>query len=209
MQEYIRQRNERTARLEFEKRVATEAKEREQDRMLKIQQKLLNTKSAKNDMDSRRGQEHVEREFRRREKEAAIRKRELEQQIAIARAAQLEAMKTERAMQIARDELDHKKSVEKLKLEEQKESEHKQKLLQLRENYRAEIICQINQKEQERSEIDRCSKKEYAAIQEAIKKREINIKSTIANKIKMMKESKVPDRFIKDVERQLNTAKVN
>lgn len=92
VQEYTRLRNERQAKLEFEKKIAAEAKEREQDRMLKIQQKLLTTKSSKNDMDLRRGQEHVEREFRRREKEAAIRKRELEQQIAIARAAQLEAV---------------------------------------------------------------------------------------------------------------------
>ncbi|XP_029728994.2 cilia- and flagella-associated protein 45 [Aedes albopictus] len=207
VQEYTRLRNERQAKLEFEKKIAAEAKEREQDRMLKIQQKLLTTKSSKNDMDLRRGQEHVEREFRRREKEAAIRKRELEQQIAIARAAQLEAVKTERAMQIARDELDHKKAVEKLKQEETKETETRKKQLRLRENYREEIIQQINLKEQERRELERCSKKEHAAMQEATKKRELAIKSTISNKIKMMKESRVPDRFIKDVERQLNSIK--
>ncbi|XP_065082511.1 cilia- and flagella-associated protein 45-like [Ochlerotatus camptorhynchus] len=207
VQEYTRLRNERKAKVEFEKKIAAEAKEREQDRMLKIQQKLFITKSAKNDMDLRRGQEHVEREFRRREKEAVIRKRELEQQIAVARAAQLEAVKTERAMQIARDELDHKKAVEKFKQEEQKESETRKKHLRLRENYREEIIQQINQKEQERRELERCSIKEHTAMQEAIKKREMAVKSTISNKIKMMKESKVPDRFIKDVERQLNSIK--
>ncbi|EAT36477.1 AAEL011439-PA [Aedes aegypti] len=173
VQEYTRLRNERQAKLEFEKKIAAEAKEREQDRMLKIQQKLLTTKSSKNDMDLRRGQEHVEREFRRREKEAAIRKRELEQQIAVARAAQLEAVKTERAMQIARDELDHKKAVEKLKQDETKETEGRKKQLRLRENYREEIIQQINLKEQERRELERCSKKEHAAMQEAMKKREM------------------------------------
>ncbi|XP_001661656.2 cilia- and flagella-associated protein 45 [Aedes aegypti] len=209
VQEYTRLRNERQAKLEFEKKIAAEAKEREQDRMLKIQQKLLTTKSSKNDMDLRRGQEHVEREFRRREKEAAIRKRELEQQIAVARAAQLEAVKTERAMQIARDELDHKKAVEKLKQDETKETEGRKKQLRLRENYRDEIIQQINLKEQERRELERCSKKEHAAMQEAMKNREMAIKSTISNKIKMMKESKVPDRFIKDVERQLNSIKTD
>lgn len=39
-------------------------------------------------------------------------------------------------MQIARDELDHKKAVEKFKQEEQKESETRKKHLRLRENYR-------------------------------------------------------------------------
>ncbi|XP_058448068.1 cilia- and flagella-associated protein 45 [Malaya genurostris] len=203
VQEYTRQRNERIAKLEFEKKIATEVKEREHDRMLKIQQKLLNTKSVKNDMDLRRDQEHIERQFRSREKEAARKKRALEQQIAAARAAQLEAVKTERAMQIARDELDHKKVVEKLKQQEQKELESKRKLAHLREKYRTEIIRQINLKEQDCRETELRSKKEHAAMQEAAKKREMAIKSTIANKIKMMKEMNVPDRFIKDVERQL------
>lgn len=112
-------------------------------------------------------------------------------------------------MQIARDELDHKKAVEKLKQEENKESETRKKHLRLRENYREEIIQQINQKEQERRELERCSKKEHAAMHESMKKRELAIKSTISNKIKMMKESKVPDRFIKDVERQLNSIKAD
>lgn len=39
-------------------------------------------------------------------------------------------------MQIARDELDHKKAVEKLKQEETKETETRKKQLRLRENYR-------------------------------------------------------------------------
>ncbi|KAL1373793.1 hypothetical protein pipiens_018448 [Culex pipiens pipiens] len=207
VQEYIRQRNERQAKLELEKKMAAEMREREQDRMLKIQQKLLTTKSAKNDMDLRRGQEHVEREFRRREKEIAIKKRQLEQQIAVARAEQLEAVKLERAMQIARDELDHKRAVEKYKQEEEKETKSKQKQSHLRESYRGEIIRQMNQKEQARRELERNFRKEHAALQELVKKRELAVKTTISNKIKIMKESKVPDRFIKDVERQLNLIK--
>lgn len=207
VQEYTRLRNERQAKLEFEKNIAVDVKEREQERMLKIQQKLMDTKLAKTDMDLRRGQEHVEREFRKREKDAVIKKRELEKQIAKARAAQLEAVKTERAMQIARDEMDHKKAIEKFKLEEMKEVDNAQKLLQLREKYREEIIRQINQKEQERREEERCLKKEHSMMQDLTKKRERNIKCTIANKIKMMKESEVPERFIKDVERQLESIK--
>ncbi|XP_055596911.1 cilia- and flagella-associated protein 45 [Uranotaenia lowii] len=207
VQEYTKLRNERKARLDFERKIATEAREREQDRMLKIQQKLLTTKSAKNDMDLRRGQEHVEREFRKREKDAVIRKREIEQQIAVARAAQLEAVKTERALQIARDEMDHRRAVERFQQEEKKEIDHRQKLLQLRSKYRREIINQINQKEEERRDKERCAKKEHTSTQDESRKREMNIKSIISNKIKLMQENGVPERFIKDVERQLNTCK--
>ncbi|XP_053686426.1 cilia- and flagella-associated protein 45 [Sabethes cyaneus] len=209
VQEYTKQRNERQTKQLLEKKIAAEVKEREQDRMLKIQQKLLATKSAKNDMDLRRGQEQVEREFRRREKETASRKRKMEQQIAVARAAQLEAVKTERAMQIARDEQDHKKAVEKFKQEEEREKENKEKKLQQREKYRTDIIWQINQKEIEYRELERASKKDHASMQENLKKREMLIKTTIANKIKVMKQSRVPDRFIKDLERQLKLIKVD
>uniref|UniRef100_A0A182NR23 Cilia- and flagella-associated protein 45 n=1 Tax=Anopheles dirus TaxID=7168 RepID=A0A182NR23_9DIPT len=207
IQEYMRQRMERQKKLEFERKIAAEVREKEHDRMLKIQQKLLDTKSEKNDMDLRRGQEHIEREFRRREKEAAIKKKELEQQLAVARAAQLEAVKTERAMQLARDELEHKKAIEKLKVEEAKEMDQKRKQLKLRERYREEIIQQMNLKDQERREKERIARNEQQALFEAAKKRDKNIKTIISNKIKMMKESQVPERFIKDVERQLNLGK--
>ncbi|XP_035779334.1 cilia- and flagella-associated protein 45-like isoform X2 [Anopheles albimanus] len=207
IQEYMRQRMERQKKLEFERKIAAEVREKEHDRMLKIQQKLLDTKSERNDMDLRRGQEHIEREFRRREKEAAIKKKELEQQLAVARAAQLEAVKTERAMQLARDELEHKKTIEKLKEEEAKEMNQKRKQLKLREKYREEIIQQMNLKDQERREKERIARNEQAALLESERKRDKNIKTIIANKIKMMKESQVPERFIKDVERQLNLGK--
>ncbi|XP_053669728.1 cilia- and flagella-associated protein 45 [Anopheles nili] len=207
IQEYMRQRAERQKKLEFERKITAEVREKEHDRMLKIQQKLLDTKSEKNDMDLRRGQEHIEREFRRREKETAIKKKELEQQLAVARAAQLEAVKTERAMQLARDELEHQKTVHKLKEDEVKEMEQKRKQLKLREKYREEIIQQMNLKEQERREKERIARLEQQNLKEEAKKRDKNIKIIIANKIKLMKESHVPERFIKDVERQLNLGK--
>lgn len=110
-------------------------------------------------------------------------------------------------MQLARDELEHKKAIEKLKEEEAKEMEQKRKQLKLRERYREEIIQQMNLKEQERREKERIARNEQQAVLAAEKKRDKNIKTIIANKIKMMKESQVPERFIKDVERQLNLGK--
>jgi hypothetical protein len=90
VQEYMRQKLEREKRLALEKRLAKEEKEKEYDRILQRQQKLMESKTERNELEYRRAREEVEREFRRREKEAAIRKREMADQTAKARSVQLE-----------------------------------------------------------------------------------------------------------------------
>lgn len=90
VQEYMRQKLEREKRLALEKRLAKEEKEKEYDRILQRQQKLMESKTERNELEYRRAREEVERDFRRREKEAAIKKREMADQIAKARSVQLE-----------------------------------------------------------------------------------------------------------------------
>ena len=90
VQEYMRQKLEREKRLVLERRLAKEEKEKEYDRILQRQQKLMESKTERNELEYRRQREEVEREFRRREKEAAIKKREMADEIAKARNVQLE-----------------------------------------------------------------------------------------------------------------------
>lgn len=89
-QEYLRQKLEREKRLALERRLAKEEKEKEYDRILQRQQKLMESKTERNELEYRRQREEVEREFRRREKEAAVKKREMADDIAKARNVQLE-----------------------------------------------------------------------------------------------------------------------
>lgn len=90
VQEYMRQKLEREKRLALERRMAKEEKEKEYDRILQRQQKLMESKTERNELEYRRQREDVERVFRRREKEAAIKKREMAEDIAKARNVQLE-----------------------------------------------------------------------------------------------------------------------
>lgn len=89
-QEYLRQKLEREKRLALERRLAKEEKDKEYDRILQRQQKLMESKTERNELEYRRQREEVEREFRRREKEAAVKKREMADDIAKARNVQLE-----------------------------------------------------------------------------------------------------------------------
>ena len=72
IQEYMRQKQEREKQLELERKLAKEAKDKEFDLLLLRQQKLLDTKAEKYEIEYRRQQESVEREFRRKEKEGLI-----------------------------------------------------------------------------------------------------------------------------------------
>lgn len=88
--EYMRQKREREAQKLLEQKIAKEARDRDHERLLQMQQKILDTKSHREAIVLRRGQEQVEREYRKKEREAAIKKRETEREIAKARAVQLE-----------------------------------------------------------------------------------------------------------------------
>ena len=86
----MRQKLEREKQLALEKQLAKEEKEKEYERIIFRQQKLMESKTEKNELEYRRQREQVEREFRKREKEAAIKKREMGIAVSKARAVQLE-----------------------------------------------------------------------------------------------------------------------
>lgn len=90
VQEYMRQKLEREKRLALERRLAKEEKDKEYSRIIQRQEKLMESKTERNELEYRRQREEVEREFRRREREAAIKKREIADGIAKARTVQLE-----------------------------------------------------------------------------------------------------------------------
>lgn len=86
----MRQKLEREKQMALERRLAKEEKDKEYSRIIQRQEKLMESKTERNELEYRRQREEVEREFRRREREAAIKKREIADGIAKARTVQLE-----------------------------------------------------------------------------------------------------------------------
>lgn len=155
-------------------------------------------------MSMRREQEEKEREFRKKEKEAALKRRENEKALIEARSAQLEEVKRARAIQIAREESEFQRTCQKLKSAEEMENKLAAARIVERDRYRNEILNQMNEREMVRRELGRKAKNEFNANQEAERNRQKNVQSAILNKIQDMRNNKVPEKFIKDVERQLN-----
>lgn len=135
-QEYMRNKQERDKQLQHEKRLAKEQKQREADRLLAHQTRLLDMKNEQDDMELRRNQEEKERAYRRLEKEAALKKKKQERELEEARLMQLEEMKRTRAIQIAKDEADFQYTINKLKAAEQRDKEKQEIELKNQEKYR-------------------------------------------------------------------------
>ncbi|XP_063709195.1 cilia- and flagella-associated protein 45-like [Culicoides brevitarsis] len=202
--EYMRQKREREAQKLLEQKIAKDARDKDHERLLQLQQKIMDTKSHREAIVLRRGQEQVEREYRKKEREAAIKKRETDREIAKARAIQLEETKRQRALEIARDEMDFKTTVEKLKTEEMREKEMQRQKAIEKQRYREEIMNQMTERERKKKEEEAEAKRAFLEAIEAEKNRERLVKNIIGLKIKQMKETQIPERFVKDVQKQLN-----
>ncbi|XP_055903008.1 cilia- and flagella-associated protein 45-like [Eupeodes corollae] len=200
---YMKAKEKRERTLAIEKKLAKQAFERKQQLLFDLQQKILESKSKREEMALTRQQENIEREYRRKEKEAAIRKKELEKTLHEARLAQLQDAKLREALQIARNEDDFQKLVEKLKREEAKQAKIEEERLKNKDRYRDEIIRQMNDKENERRKKYERDQSEAVEWMEQEKQRERNVRSVIQAKLASMRDANLPDKYIKDVERQM------
>lgn len=72
----------------------------------------------------------------------------------------------------------------------------------------SEIINQMKQKEVEKREKQRLDRIEFANQQEKERQRNTNLQTIINAKIEGMREARIPEKFVKDVERQLRPSAV-
>lgn len=135
--EFMRQKQLQERELATERRLAREKKQREADRLLVLQTKRLETKSEQDEMTMRRMQEEKERDFRKKEYEAAMMKKKRMKELEVARINQLEELKRQRAMNMVRDEVDFQSTVGLLKQAAEKERLEQQKRLEMRDQYRS------------------------------------------------------------------------
>lgn len=135
-QEYMRMKRERDIQLEHNKVLERERKQRETDRLLTLQTKFLQMKNDQDSMTMRRIQEQKEREFRQKEREAAIKKRESEEQVIRAREAQIAEMQRIRQIQSIVEKEEHNRTMNKLKVAEKQEQENRRRMIDHKNKYR-------------------------------------------------------------------------
>lgn len=202
--EYIRLKAEREEKFEKEKEAERKRKEIEYARMRMAQEAAADLQSIQDEMNAVRRQEEYEREWRRKEKEALKKKLKMEEDCQLARQQQMRDNRRFQAMEIAREKLEYERNIR-----VQIENQEKERLLELKkqhdaEIYREQILKQINQKEKQRIEERQEKFQEGIALKAEEAKRNHDIKQVLNKKIDLIRQNKVPEVYIAQVQRQLN-----
>lgn len=143
--------------------------------------------------------EEVEREWRRKEKEEAIKRAEKLKKIEMDRKEQIYGRRMIQAMEMERDRREFEKilNVQREaicrdeKVRETKEREARR--------YRSEILRQVNEKERERIEDRRKIFEEGLAMRAQVEMRKKKLREAMERKCEEMRANKVPESYINEV----------
>ncbi len=207
--EYMRKKQENIKRIAEEKRLVKEEKQRKSDELLMLQAKLLETKKQQGESNIKRLEEEKEREFRRKAKEDALKRKKLTKEIQDVRALQLREIHRKKEMEQEQEKLALSQLIEKLNSVEMEEKRKMERNRMEQEQLQNEIINQIKQKELIKQMAEEKARVEYAKKQEMEKQRIANIENVIHTKLLEMQEAKIPLEDILDIQRKIKSKFVN
>ncbi|XP_034943525.1 cilia- and flagella-associated protein 45-like [Chelonus insularis] len=204
IKEYQKMKAERDAAKAEAQRAIQAQKDKERVKLMAQAAQAQDFQAQIEELNAIRVKEEVEREWRRKEKEAAINKLNTQRQFAQAREEQIKNRKIRQAMEIERDKREFEKilAVQKEALAKEKEKQEKQRLEALR--YRDEILKQVNKREKEKVEARRKIFEEGMANRAEIEMRAKRLKDAIEKKCEEMRKNKVPEMYINEVKSLIN-----
>ncbi|XP_068149327.1 cilia- and flagella-associated protein 45 [Drosophila tropicalis] len=200
---YMREKQEKERQLKEIRKVAKKEFERRQQRIYTVAAEALETRQTSDELKYLKERDRVEREYRQKEKLAAITKRETERDLLASRAQQAQEMKNRLALEIAHAEEDFNKVMDRMREEEEKQKCIDRQRESQRRLYQRDLKQQMTDKEAERrriSEIEQTRVKQWLQNEQ---QRDANIKQVISSKIAAMRENCLPEKYLKEVEKQL------
>lgn len=201
---YMRAQEQRLKALKAEQKLAKEELERKQQRIYNLSEKVLQSRTDRAEMAYLREQEKIEREYRQKEKEAAQRKKQFEKELREARECQMQESKRRQALQIARAEKEFNTLINSLKEAEAKQRREDEERACRRRRYHHDIVQQMGDNEIKRRNLQELEKSQASEWRESERKRDANIRAVITAKVNAMRDACLPEKYIKDVEKQLS-----
>lgn len=204
IKEYMRLKAEREEKFEKEKEQIKRAKEFEYTRQTGRQMQAEDLQAQQDAINAIRRHEEYEREWRKREKEAALKRRKMEEDCKLARDKQIIENRRFKAMEIVREKREFEKNVR-----IQMELQEKERLLEIKkkydlEKYREEILRQINEKEKERIDERKEKFQEGVALKAEEAKRKHDLKQIFQKKMENVKQNRLPEVYVAQIQRKLN-----
>ncbi|KAL0104836.1 hypothetical protein PUN28_016466 [Cardiocondyla obscurior] len=205
IQNYHRMKEEREAKRKEEQRLERLRKEREKTRLAMRTVQTHELQMQIDEINAARVQEEMEREWRRKEKEEALKKLEAQKILQKEREEQINNKRIMQAIEIERERREFERIVRAQKeafCKEKKKLEQKQQQALV---HRSEILKQVNEKERERIVERQKMFEEGLAIRTETAMRKKKLKDAIERKCQEMRENKVPDIYINEVKRMIET----
>ncbi|XP_012216040.1 cilia- and flagella-associated protein 45 [Linepithema humile] len=203
IQDYHRLKEEREAKKTEEQTLEKLRKEREKSRVATRTMQAHELQAQIDEINAARVQEEVEREWRQKEKEEALKRLEAQKILQREREEQINNKRIMQAIEIERNRREFEKIVRVQQTafcREKKELEQKQQQALI---HRSEILKQVNEKERERITERQKMFQDGLAIRAETAMRKKKLQDAIERKCQEMRESKVPDIYINEVKRMI------
>lgn len=200
---YLKRKNDRESAFQHQKQLEKEVKTKKIQSLFDTQKRALDSKQDNLEIVLARDQDQVDREFRRKEKEAVLKRQKVLASLAMSRQAQMRQIQERQAQAMAREEEDFGKLINTLEALKEDDQAKEQKKVLSKKKYKEQIVKQMNEKECERLEQIEKTRKELIAVKEREDERRNNIRSVIDSKFNTLAASNYPQRNIKEVEKKL------
>ncbi|XP_062136224.1 trichohyalin [Drosophila sulfurigaster albostrigata] len=200
---YMREKQAKERQLKDTQKLLKKEFERRQQRIYTIAAEAQETRETNEELKYLKERNRVEREYRQREKEAAMAKRMAERDLLESRAQQAQEMKQRIAQEIAHAEEEFNKVLERMRDEEEKQRRLDREREERSQVYRRDLKQQMTEKEAERRRRADIEQDRMQKWLEQEQQRDANIKHVISSKIAAMRENCLPEKYLKEVEKQL------
>lgn len=201
--EYLKSKATREELFEQEKERARLEKEREIARLLKQQERAKDEQAEKNALRARRNHEEAEREWRRKEKEDAIKKAQMEKSLKDARQTQVENKEHFLGVQAARDRAEFEKVLNAQRQQQLKDEHAVNEFLAKRAVYAEDVRSQIRAKEKERVQGRQAFFEEGIKLDQGAIDRRQKLDEIKKRKLKELEEVGVPIKYLNEVARRI------
>ncbi|KAH8370831.1 hypothetical protein KR093_005143 [Drosophila rubida] len=200
---YMREKQAKERQLQDAQKLLKKEFERRQQHIYTLAAEAQETRETNEELKYLKDRNRVEREYRQREKQAAMAKRLAERDLLESRAQQAQELKQRIAQEIAHAEHEFNKVLERMRDEEEKQRRLDREREARSQLYRRDLKQQMTEKEAERRRRTELEQERMQKWLEQEQQREANIKHVISSKIAAMRENCLPEKYLREVEKQL------
>ncbi|XP_070551420.1 cilia- and flagella-associated protein 45-like isoform X2 [Ptychodera flava] len=207
--EYMKQKAEREAAFEAEQEKKRIEKEKEVARLRAMQERAKDYQAEKDALRAKRNQEQLEREWRKKEKEEALKKAETEQMLKDAREIQVANKEHFLAVQAARERAEFERVLLAQREQMEKEKDEEQKVHMRKMTHAEDVRKQIREKEQLKIADRNAFFEEGIKLDEEARARRAKLDEIKMRKLAELRNAGVPEKYCAEVERRINAPNVS